>query len=128
MNRRHFLSVLASVAAGAVLDPERLLWRPGARTYFDIHRPGLVWEAYDEVTRFVVSHVTSLGDVSPRAEFRPTPGSLGLIFVGPHSLPPRGLLRVDDERLRVGDVVSVHRLPADISDRRAEISVRRRRP
>ena len=31
MNRRGFLGLLAGVAAGATLDPERLLWRPGAK-------------------------------------------------------------------------------------------------
>lgn len=34
MNRRVFLSTLAAVVAGAALDPERLLWRPGAKTIF----------------------------------------------------------------------------------------------
>lgn len=29
MNRRAFLSSLAAITAGATLDPERLLWRPG---------------------------------------------------------------------------------------------------
>ena len=32
MNRRGFLSVLSAVSATAVLDPERLLWVPGAKT------------------------------------------------------------------------------------------------
>ena len=31
MNRRGFLSLLAGVAAGAVLDPERALWVPGKK-------------------------------------------------------------------------------------------------
>ena len=34
MNRRHFLRTLATVAAGVVLDPEMLLWRPGVKTIF----------------------------------------------------------------------------------------------
>ncbi|MCR4375868.1 MAG: twin-arginine translocation signal domain-containing protein [Acidobacteria bacterium] len=34
MNRRHFLGMLAAGAAGMVLDPEMLLWRPGAKTIF----------------------------------------------------------------------------------------------
>ncbi len=33
-SRRGFLGLLATVAAGAVLDPERLLWVPGAKTWF----------------------------------------------------------------------------------------------
>jgi hypothetical protein len=31
MNRRSFFSSLAAFAATATLDPERLLWRPGAK-------------------------------------------------------------------------------------------------
>lgn len=34
MNRRAFLSTLGAALAGATLDPERLLWRPGAKTIF----------------------------------------------------------------------------------------------
>ncbi len=34
MNRRHFLNLLGMGAAGLVLDPERLLWVPGARKIF----------------------------------------------------------------------------------------------
>jgi len=32
MNRRSFLQILGAAAAGAVLDPERLLWVPGQKT------------------------------------------------------------------------------------------------
>jgi hypothetical protein len=34
MNRRTFLGVSAAAAAAMVLDPERLLWVPGAKTFF----------------------------------------------------------------------------------------------
>lgn len=34
MNRRRFLSLLTAGAAGMVLDPERALWVPGAKTIF----------------------------------------------------------------------------------------------
>lgn len=34
MNRRGFLGLLAGAATGFVLDPEQLLWRPGAKTIF----------------------------------------------------------------------------------------------
>lgn len=34
MNRRHFLNLAALGTAGMVLDPERLLWVPGQRTFF----------------------------------------------------------------------------------------------
>lgn len=36
MNRRAFLGSLAGALAGATLDPERLLWRPGAKTIVDL--------------------------------------------------------------------------------------------
>lgn len=31
MNRRGFLGVFVAAVAGATLDPEKLLWRPGAK-------------------------------------------------------------------------------------------------
>lgn len=34
MNRRAFLATLTAAAAGLALDPEQLLWRPGAKTIF----------------------------------------------------------------------------------------------
>lgn len=34
MNRRGFLGVLSAAFAGAVLDPERLLWVPRQKTIF----------------------------------------------------------------------------------------------
>lgn len=34
MNRRAFIAVGMAAAAGFVLDPERLLWRPGAKRIF----------------------------------------------------------------------------------------------
>ena len=34
MDRRSFLGLLGAGAAGFALDPERLLWRPGQRTFF----------------------------------------------------------------------------------------------
>jgi hypothetical protein len=39
MNRRHFLRATAAAVGALTLDPERLLWVPGQRTYFDIVRP-----------------------------------------------------------------------------------------
>lgn len=41
MNRRAFLGSLAALTAGMALDPERALWVPGRKTYFDIQRPDL---------------------------------------------------------------------------------------
>jgi hypothetical protein len=34
MNRRAFVQLAGAAAAAFVLDPERVLWRPGARTHF----------------------------------------------------------------------------------------------
>lgn len=34
MNRRGFLGALTAAVTGAVLDPEKLLWRPGAKMIF----------------------------------------------------------------------------------------------
>lgn len=39
MNRRSFLGLLGVGAAGFALDPERLLWRPGEKSYHFISRP-----------------------------------------------------------------------------------------
>src|SRR5690242_9575898 len=60
MNRRAFL---AAIAAGAV-DPERLLWRPGARL-ISIARPSLHgWEVvYDEPEFYESPRVAIAGDL-----------------------------------------------------------------
>lgn len=42
MNRRAFLSTLAAGLTGLTLDPERLLWRPGAKTIFLPPKPSLL--------------------------------------------------------------------------------------
>ena len=42
MNRRAFLQSLATVAAGVVLDPEMLLWRPGVKRIFLPSPPSLL--------------------------------------------------------------------------------------
>lgn len=41
MNRRGFLSALATLAAGAALDPDFLKWEAGARKFFDMAGPRL---------------------------------------------------------------------------------------
>ncbi len=69
MNRRLFLSSLTAAAAGFALDPERLLWVPGARKFFlpvreftEFDRDEALWQAQwlgyraglsiDMITRF----------------------------------------------------------------------------
>jgi len=39
LTRRRFLAATTAAVAGAVFDPERALWIPGQRSYFDIVRP-----------------------------------------------------------------------------------------
>lgn len=36
MNRRSFLQRVSLAVAGLAIDPERLLWTPGERVYFDL--------------------------------------------------------------------------------------------
>jgi hypothetical protein len=43
MNRRHFLQLAGAGAAVFTLDPERLLWRPGTKTYVTAP-PGGWWK------------------------------------------------------------------------------------
>jgi hypothetical protein len=42
VNRRAFLAFMPTAIAGATLDPERLLWMPGQKSYHFISRPFLV--------------------------------------------------------------------------------------
>lgn len=58
MNRRSFLALLASGVAGAALDPERLLWTPGARTIFVPPADGWTREG-----RILVSEPFTRGDI-----------------------------------------------------------------
>lgn len=81
MNRRHFLSLFATAAAVAVVDPERLLWTPGARTH--ILPPADGWVPIQLTEQFGVDYTwdpaaAMLKDVEylvghqwmPEAEFR----------------------------------------------------------
>ena len=43
MNRRAFVQLAGAAAAAFVLDPDRVLWRPGARTYVTAP-PGGWWK------------------------------------------------------------------------------------
>ena len=52
INRRTFLSLSATSLAAFALDPERLLWRPGAKTFF-LPTPSTV-RYYDAINDFGV--------------------------------------------------------------------------
>ena len=62
MNRRGFLGVLGAGLAGYVLDPERAIWLPGAKTYFlPTPRPQQIFRAgqllaFDAQGRICVAH------------------------------------------------------------------------
>jgi len=61
MNRRGFLSGLAAIAAGATLDPERLLWRPGAKLISIPAPPRVLLNVGDVFTiegRYMVNPIT----------------------------------------------------------------------
>jgi len=40
LSRRGFLGLIPALAAGLVLDPDRLLWVPGRATWFDLGAGG----------------------------------------------------------------------------------------
>lgn len=64
MNRRNFI---ATLAAGLALDPERLLWRPGAKL-ISIPKSGVkigMPLTVRRPTRFIVTHVTSSSEYFP---------------------------------------------------------------
>lgn len=46
MNRRGFLSLLGTAAAGFALDPERLLWVPGQKTIFTFNGAPFVFDEH----------------------------------------------------------------------------------
>ena len=46
--RRAFFGWLGVLTVGMVLDPERALWVPGRRTYFDFPRHRTVSEIFEE--------------------------------------------------------------------------------
>ena len=52
MNRRTFFSLLGIGAASAALDPERLLWVPGAKT-ISIPAPRTIWRPYQHSGRVI---------------------------------------------------------------------------
>jgi len=54
MRRRQFFGALAAATAGFALDPERLLWVPGRKSFFDTHvyRPWVIDPSYS--IRFIV--------------------------------------------------------------------------
>lgn len=46
LSRRGFISALSAFAAAAVLDPELLIWKPGAKTIF-IPAPKVIIDPYN---------------------------------------------------------------------------------
>lgn len=62
MNRRGFLSALLGTGAAMMLDPERLLWVPGAKT-ISIPAPSCSFpENFNEVLRFQAQIISDLID------------------------------------------------------------------
>lgn len=64
LERRGFLGVLAAGVAGVALDPERLLWQPGKRTYVDLWtppKPPLVTDGWSTGMDFQVGDVLTIG-------------------------------------------------------------------
>lgn len=57
MNRRGFLSFLGAAITGATLDPERLLWRPGAKV-ISIASPSVA-----EPQHFIAGRDMEIGEV-----------------------------------------------------------------
>lgn len=64
MNRRHFLSLLGIAAATAVIDPERLLWTPDAKTH--ILPPPQGWGLDLGAPSLAVGDVITIGDSPQR--------------------------------------------------------------
>jgi len=55
MNRRQFLALGTGLTAAMVLDPERLLWVPGARTFFLPPEKRVVEAAIGDVEALIAS-------------------------------------------------------------------------
>jgi len=62
VNRRAFLQILSSVAATAVLDPELLLWKPGAKTIFLPPAKELITNCPRMRSLLIVSNAFNVGD------------------------------------------------------------------
>jgi hypothetical protein len=54
MNRRAFLGLSSAALAAFTLDPERALWVPGQRSYFDIVRPNAL--GYVDLSGYVLEY------------------------------------------------------------------------
>lgn len=74
MNRRHFLSVFAAAAAVAAVDPERLLWTPGAKTIIDLgSTKQIVPVTDDELLDQMVFVKEAVSEAEFKARFLSTP-------------------------------------------------------
>lgn len=58
MNRRRFLQIASAAAAALVVDPEQLLWTPGAKTIFLPPEPRVVSIADGLVAEIPSGHGT----------------------------------------------------------------------
>lgn len=65
MNRRGFLGLLGTAAAGLMLDPERLLWVPGAKTIFLPTKRPSIWSPVS-LTRGDIFTVDGIYSINPR--------------------------------------------------------------
>lgn len=67
LNRRGFIAALAAFASGTVLDPERLLWVPGAKTIsIPAQSASLYGLMYYDVTLSVGSYLGINRAIYPR--------------------------------------------------------------
>lgn len=74
MHRRAFLASLATLAAATAIDPDRLLWEPGKKTYFDIQKPGPLAFDYGKLSVDYLRDYLKVGDIfTIQGHFLPNP-------------------------------------------------------
>jgi hypothetical protein len=67
VDRRRFLGALATFAVGAALDPELLVWKPGAKTIF---LPSIVAFSQSDMDKAIAAVVKALADAIDRDIYR----------------------------------------------------------
>jgi hypothetical protein len=96
-SRRAFFGQIAAALAGATLDPERLLWRPDAKTIF--LPPAQAFSAYDgSFDAYVRAAASALADEWDRKAALFAAGE-GQRFLGVTYQPIDGILRESDAAL-----------------------------